>query len=278
MFATTPFLEALGWTLLASFTLFLVTFGISRLVQRNNVVDAAWGLAFVVVAVVATVLSAGHGGDARRFLLLGMVIVWGGRLGGFIAWRSRGQGEDPRYEKMLARRQSAHPALTAFVKVFALQSVIAWFVAMPVTISAYNRGGLTFLAWIGVAVWAVGVFFEAVGDQQLLTWKRDPAHRGQVMDRGLWRYTRHPNYFGDACVWTGIFLVAAEHLPGVATILSPLAMIYLLTAGSGKPITERKMAREKPGFAEYVARTSGFFPLPPKKHVSDSEVEQVAPS
>ncbi len=274
MFATVPFLEALGWTLLASFLLLSATFVISLLQKRNSVVDVAWGLAFVAVAVVATALSAGHGDDARRFLVLGMVVVWGGRLAAFIGWRNRGKGEDPRYAEMLAKG-GGHPMVTAYLKVFALQSVIAWFVAMPVVVSAFNRGGLTFVAWIGVVVWAVGVFFEATGDQQLLRFKADPAHKGKTMDRGLWRYTRHPNYFGDACVWTGIFLVAAEHLPGVATILSPVAMVLLLTKGSGKPITERKMATEKPDFADYVARTSGFFPLPPKKHVTEADREAV---
>ena len=168
-----------------------------------------------------------------------------------------------------------HPMVKAYLKVFLLQSAIAWFVAFPVVISAFERRGPGPLAWVGVAIWAVGVFFEATGDQQLLTFKADPAHKGKTMDRGLWRYTRHPNYFGDACVWTGIFLVAAEHLPGIATILSPVAMVLLLTMGSGKPITERKMAREKPDFAAYAARTSGFFPLPPKKHVTDADLEKV---
>lgn len=275
MFASAPFFEALGWSLLAAVALMTVAFGVSLILKVNSVADVGWGLAFVTVAVVTTVLSAGHGDDARRFLVLGMVVLWGGRLAGFIAWRNRGKGEDPRYEKMLSRKESAHPFVKAYLKVFALQSGIAWFVAFPVVISAFNRGGLTFLAWIGVAIWAVGVVFEAVGDQQLYVYKADPAHKGKTMTTGLWRYTRHPNYFGDACVWTGIFLVAAEHLPGVATILSPIAMVWLLTKGSGTPITERKMAREKPDFAAYAARTSIFFPLPPKKHVSDAEVEAV---
>jgi steroid 5-alpha reductase family enzyme len=274
MFAATPFFEALGWTLLAAFAVLTLAFVASIVTKRNSVADIAWGLAFIAVAVVATVLSAGHGETARRLLVLGMVVVWGGRLALFIGWRNRGKGEDPRYAEMLAKG-GGHPVLKAYLKVFALQSVIAWFVAIPVVISAFNRGGLTVLAYVGVAIWAVGVFFEAVGDQQLLAFKSKPSSKGKTMDSGLWRYTRHPNYFGDACVWTGIFLVAAEHLPGVATILSPVAMVLLLTRGSGKPITERKMAKEKPDFADYVARTSGFFPLPPKKHVTDADRQKV---
>jgi steroid 5-alpha reductase family enzyme len=120
------------------------------------------------------------------------------------------------------------------------------------------------IAFAGIAVWAVGLFFEAVGDWQLKRFKADPANKGKVMDRGLWRYTRHPNYFGDACVWWGIFLVSAETGIGVFTVLSPIAMTLFLTKGSGAALTEKRMAG-RPGFDEYVARTSGFFPLPPKR-------------
>jgi steroid 5-alpha reductase family enzyme len=118
---------------------------------------------------------------------------------------------------------------------------------------------------VGVALWAVGLFFEAVGDWQLKGFKADPANKGKIMDRGLWRYTRHPNYFGDACVWWGIWLVAAETGIGVFTVLSPILMTVFLTKGSGARLTEKRMAG-RPGFDEYVARTSGFLPLPPKRN------------
>ncbi|MEJ7721658.1 MAG: DUF1295 domain-containing protein [Ilumatobacteraceae bacterium] len=114
-------------------------------------------------------------------------------------------------------------------------------------------------------IWAIGLTFETVGDLQLTRFRADPANKGQVMDHGLWRYTRHPNYFGDACVWWGIFLVAAEHWPGVLTILSPAVMTYLLVAKTGKALLERSMQESKPGYAEYVDRTSGFVPLPPRR-------------
>ncbi len=272
MFSTAAFFATLGWCLLGALLFMTVMFGISLVLKRNSVADIGWGLAFVTVAVIATAL--GDGPLSRRILVLAMVAVWGGRLAGFIAWRNRGKGEDPRYAEMLSKG-GGHPMVKAYLKVFLLQSAIAWFVAFPVVISSFERRGPGPVAWVGVVIWAVGVFFEATGDQQLLRFKADPAHKGKTMDQGLWRYTRHPNYFGDACVWTGIFLVAAEHLPGVATILSPVAMVLLLTKGSGKPITERKMAKEKPDFAAYAARTSGFFPLPPKRHVTDDDLEKV---
>ena len=114
-------------------------------------------------------------------------------------------------------------------------------------------------------MWAVGLFFETVGDAQLQAFRDDPASKGKVLDTGLWRYTRHPNYFGDACVWWGIFLVSAQAWPGVLTVLSPLVMTYLLANGSGKPLLEKGMSSRRPGYDEYVRRTSGFVPLPPKK-------------
>jgi steroid 5-alpha reductase family enzyme len=113
-------------------------------------------------------------------------------------------------------------------------------------------------------VWLCGLVFESVGDWQLARFKADPAHKGMVMDRGLWRYTRHPNYFGDACVWWGLFLLSLGSWTGVAAIYAPLLMNFLLARGSGKPITERRLG-ERPGYAEYVARTSGFFPRPPRR-------------
>lgn len=272
MFSSGAFFAALGWALLAAVAFMTVMFGVSIATKRNSVADIGWGLAFVTVAAIATAL--GDGPPSRRYLVLAMVAIWGGRLAGFIAWRNRGKGEDPRYEEMLAKG-GGHPVVKAYLKVFALQGVLAWFIAVPVVLSAFERRGPGPLASVGVAVWAVGVFFEAVGDQQLYVFKKAPEHKGKTMTTGLWRYTRHPNYFGDACVWTGLFLVAAEHLPGVASIASPVVMVLLLTKGSGKPITERKMAKEKPDFADYVARTSGFFPLPPKRHVTDADRDAV---
>ena len=121
------------------------------------------------------------------------------------------------------------------------------------------------LAWIGAAVWAVGLAFEAIGDWQLARFKKDPANAGQVMDRGLWRYTRHPNYFGDACVWWGIALVAAETGLGRWGLLGAAVMTVLLLRVSGVALLEKSLSKRKPGYAEYVARTSAFVPLPPKR-------------
>src|SRR5262249_10321530 len=151
-------------------------------------------------------------------------------------------------------------ALRALGMVFILQAVISWFISLPVQAAMYVRSGWSPLAWVGVAVWAIGLYFEAVGDAQMNEFRNDPANKGQVMDRGLWRYTRHPNYFGDATVWAGLWLVAAQHWIGVLTFASPALMAWFLMFKSGKPLLEKYMARTKPGYADYMARTSGFFP------------------
>jgi steroid 5-alpha reductase family enzyme len=169
-------------------------------------------------------------------------------------------GEDPRYVELLDRAPR-NRNLFALRAVYLPQGVVLWFVSLPVQVTVFSTAGLNWLSWVGVALWAAGIFFEAVGDYQLSRFKADPANRGVVMDRGLWAYTRHPNYFGDACVWWGIFLVAASAWPGVLTVLSPVLMTYVLARGTGKKLLEARMS-DRPGFAAYVERTSGFFPLP----------------
>lgn len=268
-FDTSGFLHALPWTAAAVGALIVVTFLVARAVHRNNVVDAVWGLLFVAAGWAAFATSSGHGDDVRRWLLVVMVTVWGGRLSTNMALRSRGKGEDPRYEELL-RRGHANPTVNAVLKIFLPQAVLAWLISSPLQVGPFARAGVGWLAVVGVVVWAVGLFFETVGDAQMnryKAWKaRQPEDevRASVMDRGLWRYTRHPNYFGDAAVWTGMFLVTAEHWPGVLTLPSLALMVYLLVFGSGKRNLERSMAK-RPGYPEYMQRTSGFFPLPPRK-------------
>jgi steroid 5-alpha reductase family enzyme len=238
-----------------------LTFASSRIAGRHSVVDTAWGLLFAAAAGAVFVRSAGSGDGLRRWLLLALTVLWGLRLAVHIGRRSVGKPEDPRYERLLARAPR-HPDLYALLVVYLLQGVLAFVVAAPVLVGCFERSPVGPLAWLGVALWVVGVFFEAVGDAQLERFRRDPANRGRVMDIGLWRYTRHPNYFGDACVWLGIFLVAAAGRPGVLTLPAPVLMTALLTKGSGARILERHMAG-RPGWAEYAARTPAFVPRPP---------------
>lgn len=264
---------SLPWAVLGVVVALGTTFVVALRLGRHAVVDVTWGLGFAVVAVVSFVTSAGTGDDLRRWLLVAMTVVWGVRLGVHIGRRSRGKGEDPRYEAMFAK-SGGNRDLVALRKVYLLQGVLMFFISLPVQVGMFATGPVGRLTWVGVVVWAVGLFFETVGDAQLETFRNDPASKGKVLDTGLWRYTRHPNYFGDACVWWGIFLVAAQAWPGVLTVLSPIVMTYLLANGSGKPLLERGMSSRRPGYDDYVARTSGFFPLPPKKSVTTTTTRE----
>jgi steroid 5-alpha reductase family enzyme len=235
-----------------------VTVVASRRAGRVSVVDTTWGIALTAVALVAAL--AGDGDPLRRWLVVGLVAAWGLRLSWHMHRRNAGTGEDPRYAKML-REDSA------LRKVWLPQGAAIWLVSLPVQANAVADDRLTVVGWVGVAVWALGVVFESVGDAQLAAYKRavrtgDGDH-GPVMDRGLWRYTRHPNYFGDASVWWGIWLVAAWPWPGLLTVVSPMAMTYFRVFATGARLLEQTMS-QRPGYPEYAARTSMFLPLPPR--------------
>lgn len=261
-FPLSAFLVGLLLSIAGVVVLMALTFAVATVQRRHSVIDVTWGLGFVVVAVITFLASAGEGDDGRRVLMLVLVAAWGLRLAGFIGWRARGGEEDPRYEEMLADPPGS-AAVLALRKVYLPQAGVMLFVSLPIQVAMVSTGTLGPLAWIGAAAWAVGLFFEAVGDQQLASFKNDPARRGTVLDTGLWRYTRHPNYFGDAMVWTGLFIVAADSWPGVLTVLSPALMYWALANKTGKPLTEKRMSA-RPGYKEYIESTSGFFPLPPK--------------
>jgi steroid 5-alpha reductase family enzyme len=253
-------LQVSGASVLALAVVHSVTFAIGRRIGRYNVVDVAWGVGFVAIAAVAATL--GHGDPTRRWLLLALVTIWGLRLSWHIQRKTVGKGEDPRYATLL---RDATPAQVVR-KVFLLQAFITWFVSFPLQLSAVTGPTpkpLTAVTVLGVAVWLVGVTFEAVGDRQLRVFKSDPANRGLVMDRGLWAWTRHPNYFGDATVWWGLWLTTISGWLSLATVGSPLLMTYFLVYVTGARLTEKLMAG-RPGFAQYQARTAFFFPRPPR--------------
>jgi steroid 5-alpha reductase family enzyme len=242
-----------------------VTFAIGRSIGRYNVVDVTWGLGFVGVGVVAAVL--GSGDLFRRILLLVLVAVWGLRLAWHMVQKSAGKGEDPRYEALMRGDFSAGRVLR---KIFLIQGAATWFVSLPLQVSAVLGPTPTVLLPVliaGVAVWAIGVFFEAVGDLQLRRFKADPANKGAVMDRGLWAWTRHPNYFGDACVWWGLWLASIAGWISLLTVLSPVLMTYFLVYATGARLLERHM-EDRPGFREYRSRTSFFIPKPPRSRIS----------
>ncbi|MCW2498089.1 DUF1295 domain-containing protein [Jatrophihabitans sp.] len=262
-FDASAFGAALPWAGGAVVVVLAATFAASKIAHKHSVIDTAWGLLFLVIAVAVFFRSDGHADGTRRWLLLILPVLWGGRLAQHIGRRTIGKPEDPRYEAMLAKAPG-NPDLYALRMVYLLQGILAFLISAPILVGGFETGSVNAIAWVGVALWCVGVFFEAVGDHQMEAYRRNPANKGGVIDVGLWRYTRHPNYFGDACVWWGIFLVSASSWPGVLTFPAPVLMTLLLTKGSGARILEKHMST-RAGWAEYAARTSGFIPLPPRK-------------
>jgi steroid 5-alpha reductase family enzyme len=263
-FSWAVFAATLPATALTVVVVLGVTFLVALRVGRHAVVDVAWGIGFVAIAATSFLASTDDGDVLRRILVLAMTGVWGLRLAIHIALRSRGHGEDPRYQELMDKAPG-NPNLYALRKIYLTQGAVMWFISLPVQVAMFETPGIGWLALSGLVVWALGMFFETVGDWQLGRFRNDPSSKGQVLDTGLWRFTRHPNYFGDACVWWGISLVSFDAWPGILTVLSPVAMTWLLARGTGKPLLEKDMASRRPGYADYVRRTSGFVPLPPKK-------------
>lgn len=233
---------------------------LSLALRDASIVDIWWGPGFALISLVTfAVAPEGHA------LATGITALWGLRLGAYLLARNAGHGEDPRYQAM-RRHHGARFPLVSLATVFALQGVLMWFVSLPVQVANHGGAGdAPATAALGFGLWALGLFFETVGDLQLSRFRADPANQGRVMDRGLWRYTRHPNYFGDACAWWGIWLVCLSS-PGAAwTVLSPAVMTFFLLRVSGVALLERSIGKRRPEYAEYQRRTSAFLPLPPKQ-------------
>ena len=244
------------WTAAAMATLWLVSLAL----RDASIVDIWWGPGFVLIAAVAylTVPDVGP----RGTLLVIATALWGLRLGVYLFVRNAGHGEDPRYQAM-RRHWGPRFAWVSAVTVFTLQGVLQWVVSLPaqVGIAAGSAAGeLGALAYLGVAAFALGLGFEALGDIQLSRFRADPANAGQVMNRGLWRYTRHPNYFGDCVAHWGIFAIAWTGVASAFTLIGPALMTFLLLRVSGVAMLERSMHKRRPEYARYQAETNAFFP------------------
>ena len=230
----------------------------ARIEGRVSVVDVTWGSAFVVVAVVCAVLA----GELRSWLLAALTAVWGLRLAWHILRRSRGAGEDPRYAEMLDGRGFG----TAIRKVFLVQGVAVWLISLPLQAAAVSAVWTWWLVALGVVVWATGLYFEVVGDAQLRAYMARPREeRPPVMDQGLWGWTRHPNYFGDACLWWGLWLaggLASGWLVGLLTVIAPITMTIFIRNVTGAKRLEKTMSQRE-GWDEYAERVPLFFPRPP---------------
>jgi steroid 5-alpha reductase family enzyme len=245
----------------------IALWGLSLWRRDASLVDIAWGPGFAGIACVGFAL--GDGPLARRALVLALALAWGLRLGLYLAWRNYGKGEDFRYRAMRAYWGARFPLLSLFT-VFGLQAVLMWWISLPLQVAqaAAEPETLGALEWAGAAVWLIGMTFESVGDAQLARFKADPANAGRVLDTGLWRYTRHPNYFGDCLVWWGFFAIASAVPGGAYTLASPLLMTILLRRVSGVTLLERSLLKRRAGYADYVARTNAFVPGPPRAGAS----------
>lgn len=240
-----------------------VVWMLSLRLRDASIADVCWGLGFVLLAWLYCFLTPAP--TNRSWLVATLVTLWGTRLSAHIFRRNHGRGEDPRYQAMRASHERTFWWRSLFT-VFWLQGALLWFVSLPllVAIRATQPAGLTVVDGLGVLLFAIGFGFEVVGDHQLERFKAQPGNRGKVLESGLWRYTRHPNYFGDATVWWGLYVIAASTSSGWMTVLSPSLMTLLLVRVSGVTLLEKGLTASKPGYRAYIARTPAFFPWFPR--------------
>jgi steroid 5-alpha reductase family enzyme len=252
--------------LVALLFLFSLLWLASLRLANASIVDAWWGPAFVLA--LFAYLDFDLPDQPRAWLVLGATVLWAARLAWHIGRRNIGHGEDPRY-RAWREQHGSRWWWRSYLQVFLLQAVVAWIVSFPLFHAA--RGVAPFPAgWdvAGAGVFLAGWLWESVADWQLAAFKGDPSNRGLVMNRGLWRYSRHPNYFGEAVLWWGLGLIGASVPGGWTGLIGPMLMTFLLLRVSGVTMLERGLRQSKPGYAEYVERTSAFVPWPPRAPAS----------
>lgn len=254
-------LEFCGISALVVFLYMNCVFIGAVLIKNNSIVDIAWGIGFICVAFVTLFLNEGIA--ARKGLVTALVFLWGIRLSAHVALRNKGKPEDFRYAKW--RKQWGKWFIPrSYFQIFLLQGVLLLIISFPVIlVNRSQTAGLTLLDIIGVLIWCVGFFFESLSDHQLMRFKRNPAHKGLIMTRGLWRFSRHPNYFGEALIWWGIFAVVLSVEYGWTAIVSPLLITFLLLRVSGVTMLEKRYA-DNAQYAAYARKTNAFIPWIPK--------------
>ena len=257
-------MTTMGWNLAAVAAMMIIGWLVSLAYRNVTIVDSLWGLGFVLIAWLTYFASDGFWG--RKLLLAILVTLWGLRLTAYLSWRNWGKGEDPRYGGWRNKSGERFWIVSLF-KVFVLQALFLWIIALALQIGqlATTPAALTSLDLLGTLVWTTGFIFESVGDWQLAQFKSDPANKGRVMDHGLWAYTRHPNYFGEFLVWWGVFLVTLSIPNSWWTILSPLIVTAVLLKMTGIALTEKALIENRPGYSDYIKRTSAFIPWLPAK-------------
>jgi steroid 5-alpha reductase family enzyme len=238
---------------------------LSAAIKDSSIADIFWGLGFVLIVFFTAKIS--EGSEERRNLIMLLTSIWGIRLTAYIGWRNWG-AEDARYARLRQHieSQGKNFAIHTLVHIYWLQGSFMWLVSLVLIFSMTMTTPPTLgaLAYVGTALWVIGMIFETVGDWQLAKFLGNSDNAGKVMNKGLWRYTRHPNYFGEACVWLGFFVIALENIWGAVTVVSLATICYALLGPSGKSLVERRMSKKRPDFDAYKKRTSAFFPLPPR--------------
>ena len=256
----------IGFNFGAVIAMMIIGWLISLRYRNVTIVDSLWGLGFVLIVWITFTFSDGYVG--RRLLIAALVTLWGLRLCAHLSVRNWGKGEDPRYADW-RRKSGVKFWIVSLCKVFILQAVFLWVISLAVQIGqlAPTPDKYTWLDGLGLVVWAVGFFFESVADWQLAKFKGDPRNKGKVMDRGLWAYSRHPNYFGEFLIWWGFFLITLSTPYSWWTVISPLIITAVLLKMTGIPLTEGTIVKTRPGYKDYIQRTSAFVPWFPRKEV-----------
>jgi len=226
--------------------------------QNVTIVDSLWALFFLLAALTTATLTPQPG--PRATLIIVLVAIWAARLSGYLTWRNWGKPEDHRYQGIRRRNEPGFTFKSLYL-VFALQAVLAWIIAAPLAAGISSPAPFGLFDAAGITLWVSGFLFETIGDWQLARFKANPENKGKVMDHGLWRYTRHPNYFGEACLWWGYWLIAAS-AGGWWTVFAPLLMSVLLLKVSGVALLEKDIGERRPAYRDYIARTNAFFPGP----------------
>jgi steroid 5-alpha reductase family enzyme len=260
MFFFNIYLQALIIILILMLFLWII----SIIVKNVSIIDFFWGLGFVITCLFYFLNT--QGSEIRRILLIILVSIWGVRLSAYLAWRNKGKGEDFRYREFRRKYGEKRYWWISFFQTFFLQGLLMWIISAPLLGAQYLGGDkpIGIIDFLGVLFWLIGFLFEAVGDLQLAKFRSNPENKGKVLSTGLWKYTRHPNYFGDASVWWGyglICLSAGSYIPIIGTLL----MTGLIIKVSGVALLEKTLIEQKSQYKEYIEKTSSFIPWFPKK-------------
>ena len=243
---------------------------LSSVVKRDvSIVDSIWSL--MILAAASVYLWHNEAIGTRETVIFLLVLIWALRLAIYLTWRNWGQPEDHRYQQIRSKYEP-YFAFKSLLIIFVFQAVLAWLISLPLLTVLPSSSPFTLLDAAAIILWLVGMSFETIADYQLQRFKAAPNNKGKVLDTGLWRYSRHPNYFGEFCIWWGFYLFAVGS-DGWWTIISPLLMSFLLLRFSGVTLLEKNIHERRPAYRAYIARTNAFLPGKPKNPLATTAKE-----